>query len=52
MRMISLPQAGPRGGREVMKCEAKEKEKKIVFYFTLLPHMTGSRTCCVYVHLP
>ena len=28
MRMINLPQAGPRGGREAMKCEAKEKKKK------------------------
>ena len=30
----------------------KRRKKNRLFYFPLLPHMTGSRTCCVCVHLP
>ena len=38
MRMINSPQAGPRGGREAMKREAKEK-KKVVCLTLLFCHI-------------
>lgn len=51
MRMINLPQAGPRGGREAMKCEAKEKKKKSSVLLSSFATYDPGPAVSVYIYL-